>query len=230
SSAINALYDHRNPYNAWIQQLLNGMPNIKKRIDFENATPGQRSYKLWSLVAFKKFVTLLTGVSERTIGLADEARLQGIAELVHQFLEECGKHLPQWAHMVSGGIPAADVREVMVIGHAVFLEALGMFGREALFAGTYLTPIDRDAKLIDPSRARWHSMQRLVVVDTDKGAAMWENRCVVLGKMQKTTDGIKATAAKLLGIAGVALTDDLASVDDRVERAKEMTSARGGNS
>ncbi|HCU1977610.1 TPA: hypothetical protein OUH94_001036, partial [Pseudomonas aeruginosa] len=92
------------------------------------------------------------------------------------------------------------------------------------------TPIDRDAKLIDPSRARWHSMQRLVVVDTDKGAAMWENRCVVLGKMQKTTDGIKATAAKLLGIAGVALTDDLASVDDRVERAKEMTSARGGNS
>lgn len=59
---------------------------------------------------------------------------------------------------------------------------------------------------------------------------MWENRCVVLGKMQKTTDGIKATAAKLLGIAGVALTDDLASVDDRVERAKEMTSARGGNS
>lgn len=30
SSAINALYDHRNPYNAWIQKLLNGMPNIKK--------------------------------------------------------------------------------------------------------------------------------------------------------------------------------------------------------
>ncbi|MCP1652287.1 DNA sulfur modification protein DndB [Pseudomonas nitroreducens] len=220
SSAINALYDHRNPYNAWIQQLLNGMPSIKKRIDFENATPGQRSYKLWSLVAFKKFVTLLTGVSERTIGGVEETRLQGIVELVHQFLEECGKHLPQWAHMISGGIPAADVREVMVIGHAVFLEALGIFGREALFAGTYLTPIERDAKVIDPSRARWHSMQRLAALETSKSDAMWENRCVVLGKMQKTTDGTKSTAAKLLQVAGIALPEDLAAVNGRVEASQ----------
>jgi len=171
-------------------------------------------------VAFRKFVTLLTGVSERTIGQVDESRLQGIAGLVRQFLDECGKHLPQWAHMISGGIPAADVREVMVIGHAVFLEALGIFGREALFAGTYLTPIDRDAKVIDPSRARWHSMQRLAAVETSKGDAMWENRCVVLGKMQKTTDGTKSTAATLLKIAGVSLPEDLAAVNARVEASQ----------
>ncbi|MGH8359281.1 MAG: hypothetical protein ACRESF_17470, partial [Pseudomonas sp.] len=107
-----------------------------------------------------------------------------------------------------------------VIGHAVFLEALGIFGREALFAGTYLTPIDRDAKVIDPSRARWHSMQRLAAVETSKGDAMWENRCVVLGKMQKTTDGTKSTAATLLKIAGLSLPEDLAAVNARVEASQ----------
>lgn len=217
SSAINALYDHRNPYNTWIQDLLSAMPSIKKRIDFENATPGQRSYKLWSLIAFKKFVTLLTGVSEKTIGQVDVDRLRAIAELVCRFLTECGGHLPNWRAMVSGGIQAFDVREGMVIGHAVFLEALGMFGRHALFAGSYLAPIDRDAKVIDPSRAIWDVMQRLTGVETSKTDGMWENRCVVLGKMQKTSDGTKSTAAQLLQVAGVDLPADLAAVNARVE-------------
>ncbi|MGT3145608.1 hypothetical protein [Pseudomonas putida] len=100
------------------------------------------------------------------------------------------------------------------------MEALGIFGREALFAGTYLTPIERDAKVIDPSRARWHSMQRLAALETSKSDAMWENRCVVLGKMQKTTDGTKSTAAKLLQVAGIALPEDLAAVNGRVEASQ----------
>lgn len=221
SSAINALYDHRNPYNAWIQHLLNELPDIKKRIDFENATPGQRSYKLWSLVAFKKFVTLLTGVGERTINQVDETRLQAIVELVRRFFEECRKHIPQFADMINGWMPASDVREMLVIGHAVFLEALGIFGRESLFAGPYLAPIDRDAKVIDPSRARWDAMPRLKDVETNKGSRMWENRCVVLGKMQKTTDGTKSTAAQLLKIAGISLPEDLAAVNARVVAVAE---------
>lgn len=217
SSALNALYDHRNPYNAWIQEILKAMPDIKKRIDFENATPGQRSYKLWSLVAFKKFVTLLTGVSEKTIGQQEPARLASVAEMVKRFFEECAQHLPQWAHMVSGSIPAFDVREMMIIGHAVFLEALGMFGREALFTGNRLLTFDRNAKVYDPGFANWEVMERLKEVQTGKGERMWENRCVVLGKMQKTTDGTKSTAAKLLQVTGVPLPADLAEVNARVE-------------
>jgi DNA sulfur modification protein DndB len=219
SSAISALYDHRNPYNAWIQTLLNAMPSIKKRIDFENATPGQRSYKLWSLVAFKKFVTLLTGVNEKTISQLDDMKLKGIADMINRFLKECSDHLPQWGQMIEGWITAVEVREQMVIGHAVFLEALGMFGKQALFAGPYLAPFDRDAKVVDHTRARWDVMQGLKGVEVGKGEPNWENRCVVLGKMQKTSDGTKSTAAKLLQIAGVELSADLAAVNDRVEAA-----------
>ncbi|HCF9150868.1 TPA: hypothetical protein NI581_005789 [Pseudomonas aeruginosa] len=63
-------------------------------------------------------------------------------------------------------------------------------------------------------------MQRLAALETSKSDAMWENRCVVLGKMQKTTDGTKSTAAKLLQVAGIALPEDLAAVNGRVEASQ----------
>lgn len=216
SSAINALYDHRNPYNTWLQDLLTQLPAIKRKIDFENGSPGMRSPKLWSLVAFKKFVTLLTGLSEKTItGLEDE-ELMDCADLVREFLEGCEKYIPQWGDMLSGKIAASDVRENFVIGHAVFLEALGMFGREALFYGTHLSPQEKNAKVVDPGKAKWHVMRPLEAVQPSKSDGMWENRCVVLGKMQKTVDGTKATAAQLLSIANIPLPESLAELHQRI--------------
>lgn len=217
SSALNALYDQRNPYNGWIQDTLESMPDIKRRIDFENSTPGPRSYKLWSLIAFKKFVTLLTGVSEKTIGQQGKLRLDAVAGLVKRFFDECGQHLPSWGQMVEGKIAATDVREMMVIGHAVFLEALGIFGRVALFHGNRVLEFNRHEKVLDPDRANWDVMENLVNITPAKADAMWEYRCVVLGKMQKTTDGTKSTAAQLLQVTGVPLPEDLADVNARVE-------------
>ncbi len=45
---------------------------------------------------------------------------------------------------------------------------------------------------------------------------MWENRCVVLGKMQKTVDGTKATAAQLLSIANIPMPESLAELHQRI--------------
>lgn len=106
-------------------------------------------------------MTLLTGLSEKTItGLSDD-ELMDCADLVREFLEGCEKYIPQWGDMVSGKIAASDVRENFVIGHAVFLEALGMFGREALFYGTHLSPQEKNAKVIDPGKAKWHVLRPL---------------------------------------------------------------------
>ena len=221
SSSISALYDHRNPFNAWVLDLLTAMPDVKRRIDFENANPGARSYKLWSLVSFKRFVTLLTGVSDKTIGTVDKARLGEIAEFVGRFMEECKTCIPQWSAMLQAQIPAFDVREQFVIGHAVFLEALGMFARTALLHGTYLNAEERDAKLIIPDRAKWVRLAALGEISPVKDHPDWQGRCVHLGKMQKTTDGVKSTAAQLLKVAGIELPEDLAQLDARVRAAME---------
>ena len=63
----------------------------------------------------------------------------------------------------------------------------------------------------------WDSMKKLVHVEIDKQSDCWKNRCVVLGKMQKTGDGAKSTAALLCRVIGVELSAALKEVDVKFE-------------
>ncbi|NHR07406.1 DGQHR domain-containing protein [Chromobacterium haemolyticum] len=204
SSAINALYDHRNPFNAFVLKLLDHLPKLKSRIDFENASPGAKSHKLWSLVVVRKFITLLTGVSEKNIAELEPAMQADWAEVLNAFFQQCAQHIPQWDAMMDNRVAASQVREEWVIGHAVWLEALALFGRQLLNrAGT-------------AEQVNWAPMAGLATLDPQKSSKLWEGRCVVLGKMQKTSDGVKSTAAQLLKAAGLPLTSELEELEQRL--------------
>lgn len=216
SSAINALYDRRNPFNAWTLAILERLPKIARRVDMENASVGAKSYKLWSLIAFKKFLSLLTGVTEKNIGELDATQLAKSEAFVVRFFDECGAVVPQWSAMIEARMSAHDVRENLVIGHAVWLEALGMFGRRALYHGCRV-PVTGD--VVDPDHANWERMAALADVVPAKDADMWSGRCVVLGKMQKTADGVKSTAAQMLQLANVPLGPDMEAIERRLRAA-----------
>lgn len=217
SSAINALYDRRDPFNAWVRSVMDMLPAIGSRIDVENSSVPAKSYKLWSLVAFKKSLSLLTGITPKNVTEADTATLQQIDAFLQTFFNECGRHVPKWAQMISGAIPAVDVREQFVIGHAVWLEALAVFARRALFTGHAGAHAGSADGIIRPEMAHWERMAALAKVDPRRESMMWENRCVVLGKMQKTTDGVKGTAAKLLSLANVSLPADMVPLEKRLD-------------
>lgn len=213
SSAINSLYDRRSPFNAWALSVLELLPEIRKRIDFENGSVGAKSYKLWSVVAFKKFLSCLTGVNDKNILEVGGLRLREIESFVVRFFAECKENIPQWAAMIYQQLSAFEVRENLVIGHAVWLEALGLFGRHALLYGSMPS---KDG-LVAPEFAMWVRMQSLKQIDPQKGSEMWEGRCVVLGKMLKTSTGVKATAARLLKEANIPLPKDMQLLDELVE-------------
>lgn len=217
SSAINALYDRRDPFNAWALSVMAILPGVSARIDTENSTVAAKSYKLWSLVSFKKFLSTLTGLNAKNITETDERTLREIDEFLVTFFEQCSRHIPKWSAMISGDIPAFDVREQFVIGHAVWLEALAVFARRALFTGHLMNHGRTDEGVIKPGIAIWEVMEALAKVDVRRTSLMWSNRCVVLGKMQKTTDGIKSTAARLMRLANVRLPEDLEALDRRLE-------------
>lgn len=203
SSAINALYDRRNPFNAWIMKVLDELPRIKRRIDFENSSVGPKSHKLWSLVGFKRFVTLMLGVSEKTIGNYDDKAKASMIDVLAKFFEHCDRVIPQWKAMIDGGVSASEVRESWVLGHTVWLHGLGVFGSR-LLGGS-----------MNSDHVSWQKMDRLALVDPMRSSKMWEGRCVVMGKMQMTPDGVKSTAAKLLTLCNFALFD-LAEVEKRL--------------
>ncbi|HEP6431488.1 TPA: DNA sulfur modification protein DndB [Burkholderia cenocepacia] len=216
SSAINALYDRRDPFNAWALSIMSMLPGIGARVDVENSSVPAKSYKLWSLIVFKKFLTILTGISVKNITELGDKQLHEIDEFLLTFFEECGKHIPKWAQMIAGDIPAFDIREQFVIGHAVWLEALAAFARRAMFTGYIMDHGRTEEGVIRPDIAKWDVLKSLSKVDPRRESLMWENRCVVLGKMQKTSDGVKSTAAKLLYLAGVALPADMKALDQRI--------------
>lgn len=212
SSAINALYNQRDPFNAWLKALLDKMPTIKVRIDFENASVSAASHKLWSLVAFKKAVSLLTGVRDKAMPEGDE--LARCERVVMRFFEEAAEHVPQWRAMVEGSIPAKMVRREYVIGHTVWLDALATYANRTILGGEHAAFFDADGH-------DWAAMVPLRAVDPMKSAPMWQGRCVSLGRMQRTADGVKLTAAALMELAGKPLAADLADAEQRLQAQAE---------
>lgn len=216
SAAINALYDRRNPFNTWVLDVIAKLPGISARIDMENSSVSAKSYKLWSLVAFKKALSLLTGVTEKSIVQLDDTRLGEITEFVLHFFVECAAHIPDWRQMVTGQIAATEVREHFVIGHAVWLEGLAVFARHALFSGHQGNHARTDEGVIVAEVAQWLRLQALSKVDTRKCSLMWDRRCVVLGKMQKSSDGVNSTAAQLLKLANAELPLHMRELERRL--------------
>ncbi|QNM95442.1 DNA sulfur modification protein DndB [Chitinimonas koreensis] len=216
SSAINALYDRRNPFNAWVFSVLALLPDVGARVDAENSSVGVKSHKLWSLIAIKKFLSILTGVTEQNVDQVELSQLRQIDEFLVQFFAACRTHIPQWSSMVDGSVAAYDVREGFVIGHAVWLEALAVFARRAMFTGYIMSHGTPEEGIIRPEIALWERLEALAKVDPRKESLMWANRCVVLGKMQKTADGVKSTAAKLLTLANVPLTIEMRELEVRL--------------
>jgi len=208
SSAINALYDQRNPFNTWVLALLERLPDIRARIDFENASVAGKSTKLWSLIAFKKFVSLLSGIGETNFSQAEPDRLKRLELAVADFFAQVRTHVPDWASMVDGKIAPADVRSQLVIGQAVWLHGLALMGHQVL-----------------QRHQAVKGLERLALVSSSRSSPMWEGRCVVLGKMQMTADGIKATAGKLLTLINLPLPPEIAQVERRLAPPTIRTAA-----
>ncbi|MDO3380393.1 DNA sulfur modification protein DndB [Geoalkalibacter halelectricus] len=189
SGSINALYDLRNPFAQWVMEILGNRPAIKARIDMEAASPAKKSSKLWSLVAFHTFVNLLTGINAKNIGRVPD--LSAKTAEVCAFLDALDA-IPYWQPMLASTMSAEDVRENLVISHAVFLHALGILGAHT------------------PDLSRLSGLGQL---DPSKAAPLWQGRCVLQGKMRKTTDGVKSTAAVLMKHCGVDMPEDIARLD-----------------
>jgi len=206
SSAINALYNKRDPFNAWIVALLNEMPHVKSRIDFENATVGANSHKLWSLIGFKKAVATLLRISQKTPPHSQE--LAHCGEFVKAFFERSRRVIPEWSAMVDGHIPAKALRQEYVIGHTVWLEALASFTNHAVLNSSSAVHCQLD-------ELDWSAFEKLDRVHTLKSAPMWQGRCVSLGKMQPTRDGMKLTAAAMCSVTETELPAELAEAEER---------------
>lgn len=200
SAAINALYDGRNPFNRFVLDALARHPNIDKLVDKENTTIGAKSESVWSLVHWKKFAEKLLNVKESTFDKLSDDDVQRLDQFFDLVVSSLCEFQHQWRSVMEGELTSEDMRKQTVSGHAVYLESM------ALALSTLI-----DEKSLTVRRA----IKKMVVLDTDKSAEHWDNRCVKAGRMVKTTDSVKLTAGFFLETANLTLTDTITEAYDR---------------
>lgn len=213
SSALSALFDHRDLVNIWLKEVMRGVPGLAGKIEKETSSVGAKSSRLWSVVSFKKFLCALCGVNDGNaeLILADEKQRKASITFLNRFFNALAEHVPGWGPMMGGLLPAAEVREDMVIGHAVFLEALAVACRTLLLDERGI-PAWADCDLAP--------LVKLASINPNKAAPSWKFRAVTLnGTMNKTAFGVMATASILRGVMELPLSPDMTKADALVNAA-----------
>jgi len=219
SSALSALFDHRDLMNIWLKEVIQGVPGLTGKIEKETASVGAKSSRLWSVVSFKKFLGAMCGVNDGNAEqiLADAKQRKASIAFFIRFFNALAEHVPGWAPMMGGLLPAAEVREDMLIGHAVFLEALAVACRPLL--------------LDERGQPAWETcdlapLAKLASINPNKSAPSWKYRAVTInGTMNKTAFGVMATASILRGVMELTLSPDMIKADALVNASYNQPAA-----
>lgn len=155
-------------------------------------------------MSLKKFLGAISGLSEDAVTkqlATPEVRAQSV-EFFKRFFAALDHHIPQWADMMAGRMPASQVREDLIIGHAVFLEALGN-------ACCALMHTDNDGN-IAWADIDLEPLSKLAQIQPARNAEIWRHRAVhINGTMNKTAFGVNATASVLRSIMDLQASDEM---------------------
>lgn len=198
SAAITALYDHRDPVNRWVLELLEKAPLWKARIELEKTSIGKTSDQLYSIIAIKKFALTLLGKTERTFAESTDEHRAQYQQTVTDFLTGLLDHLPAMARILEPLHSAADARDSLVIAHAAFLQALAVAGRHLIQHQLSHNGVNLDT-----------GTEPLSNLDTRRTAPCWDGTCLVNGRLCKTAAGINSTAVMLCKTLGIGVPTEL---------------------
>lgn len=212
SNAISSLFDHRETINVWVKEVMTAVPYLASRTEKEKTTVGAKSIRLWSILSLKKFLCALSGLSEEAIAtqLATTAARKDASDFILRFFAALDLHIPHWADMMAGRIPANQVRDDFIIGHAVFLEALGN-------ACQALMRTDQNGNIVW-SECDISPLAKLVAIDPARTADVWRHRAVhINGTMNKTAFGVNATASVLRSIMELTPSDEMLKTEQVIK-------------
>ncbi len=205
SSSLAITFDHRSNFLNFVKSIAVDVPYLRKVIEYEKSSVSVNSNRLWPLVSFKSFIINLTGLTEANFdsNIADDKIRQVIKDTVVKFIEGLG-NLPYWDEITSKPKNLKQIRQDYIVAHAVFLEALGIYGRQLI------------QHFDDIGQMDWLLMKNLSKVDVSK--ENWIGRCLSPQMtIQKNQFGIKSTAAQICRIAEIPLSQALNDIESSIK-------------
>lgn len=190
SKALNVLYDHRDPIAELTKETVKGVKAWRGIMDMERPNPPRRSNKLHSL-------NNLYDANTRLLQVATVNKKEGAAPLV-EFWERVAAVIPDWELAAKKKVTCMELRETSLHAHGIALLAI---------AETF--------KKVWRSKDAAGYIGALEGIDWSRTSEIWTNRCIVNGRIVKSSTSAMLTANVIKAKIGLEL-----SVADREAETK----------
>lgn len=197
SRSLGLLYDHRNDKAQLAKLVIMKSNAFRDIVDMEKSSLAKRSRKLFTLSAFyNACADLIQG--HATGDLSKDA------DIARDYWEAVADQFPAWGQVLSGRVPASEVREGFIHAHGIALQALGAAGN------TLLSEHPKDWK---------RRLKKLQSIDWSRSnARVWEGRALIGGKLSKVKTNVILTTNVIKHALNLPLTDE----QERIEAAFQM--------
>lgn len=205
--ALSILFDRRNAFNRNLVHAIKAA-GLDKVVEFEKASPGAKSRKIWGVTALKKATQTLSGLTDDKFEKLDPKVMSAYAELFTAWFKSLVQNAPGLSGLINAD-PATviEARKETIVTHAAYLHAAAMASKELCdefrqsiadyeHAVSELPAESHQALLKVP---QFDELSKLTALDTSKTNPEWMNRLLKPDHtMNITTSGIKLGAYVML--------------------------------
>lgn len=201
TSSIGILYDHRDDLSIITKNVISTIPLLSRYTDKEKVSLSKNSPK----------IIALNHIYNANLKLLKKAKGEHVSGSEQRFLMSFWKVLcesiSEWQMILKKELTPRDLRIEYIVGHAVFVEAIGLIGN-------YLKethPEDWERYIRDMSNINWHRSNEKDWL----GRAYGKN-----GRISKTNTTITLTAIRIKQLLDLPLTKTEAELETKFEGVK----------
>jgi DNA sulfur modification protein DndB len=196
TSSIGILYDHRDRLSMITKDIITSVPLLARYTDKERVSLSQNSPKILALNhIFNTNLRLLGKAKGENINKEDE-------DFLVEFWSTLCESIVEWNMVLKKELNTRELRANYIVGHGVFIEAVGLVGR-------YLRKYHEN---------NWPQyIKRLSKIDwTRSNTNDWLGRAFNQnGRIQKTRSTIQLTANKIKQLIDIPLTEQEQALEDK---------------
>ncbi len=200
SPSIGILYDHRDERAIMSRMVVLKSQAFHGIVEMEKSSLSPRSRKLFTLSAIHSANTAI--INSKKYSDTEQS-----AKLCCNYWDEIYKYIPEWAEVQKGKLTSGEVRQNYVHSHAIVLQALGNIGN--LVSELPKTEQQKHLKLL--GEINWKR----------SNSELWEGRCMLGGRIQKSSSNVVLTTNLLKKQTGLPLTPEEERLEDAFNRGED---------
>ncbi|MFC2947970.1 DNA sulfur modification protein DndB [Virgibacillus sediminis] len=199
TSSIGILYDHRDKLAIATRTVIDKNTFLKRYTDREKVSLSKNSPKIIALNHIFNTNLKLLGVSKGDNITGEDEKF------LNEFWDLLTSSITEWKQVMNRELTPKELRMNYIVGHGVFLEALGIVGKELREThGDSWKTVVSNLKNIDWSRTN---------------TECWEGRAINHnGRVQKTSSTIKLTAIQIKKLLGLSLSKQESLLEDQFKK------------